>query len=91
MGGGPAGGGARGRTPSTHSPLQPPPAGGRRGICPHRRGPQRERFFLRNRLSGLLQPRARGASLEGLLLHGLQGRLGGGEILLDLLEGLRLL
>jgi hypothetical protein len=38
-----------------------------------------------------LQPRARGASLEGLLLHGLQGRLGCIDLLLDLLEGLRLL
>lgn len=43
------------------------------------------------RLSGLLQPGARGASLEGLLLHGLQSHLGGGDLLLDLLEGLRLL
>ena len=41
--------------------------------------------------SGLLQPGARGASLEGLLLHGLQGGLGGIDLLLDLLEGLRLL
>jgi hypothetical protein len=38
-----------------------------------------------------LQPRARGASLEGLVLHGLQSRLGGVDLLLDLLEGLRLL
>ena len=29
--------------------------------------------------------------MEGLLLHGLQGRLGGVDLLLDLLEGLRLL
>jgi hypothetical protein len=41
------------------------------------------------RRSGLLQPRARGASLEGLLLHGLQGCLGGIDLLLDLLQGLR--
>ena len=39
----------------------------------------------------LLQPGARGASLEGLLLHGLQSRLGGVDLLLGLLEGLRLL
>jgi hypothetical protein len=51
VGGGPAGGGAWGRTPSTGSPLQPPPAGGRREACPHCLGPQREEFFLRNRLS----------------------------------------
>jgi hypothetical protein len=38
-----------------------------------------------------LQPRAWGASLEGLLLHGLQGRPGCVDFLLDLLEGLRLL
>jgi hypothetical protein len=37
----------------------------------------------------LLQPRARGASLEGLLLHGLQGGLGSIDLLLGLLEGLR--
>ena len=41
--------------------------------------------------TALLQPGARGASLEGLLLHGLQGGLGGIDLLLDLLEGLRLL
>ena len=41
-------------------------------------------------LSSLLQPRARGTSLEGLLLHGLQGALGGINLLLDLLEGVRL-
>src|SRR5262245_36609995 len=40
---------------------------------------------------GLLQPCARSASLEGLLLHGLQGCLGCVDFLLDLLEGLRLL
>ncbi len=50
MGGGPAGGGAWGRTPATCSPLQPPPAGGRQGVHPHCRRPQRGRFFLRNRL-----------------------------------------
>lgn len=43
------------------------------------------------RLHGLLQPGTRGASLEGLVLHGLQSRLGGVNLLLDLLEGLRLL
>jgi len=43
------------------------------------------------RLSGLLQPRLRGASLECLLLHGLEGRIGCVDFLLDLLEGLRLL
>ena len=41
------------------------------------------------RLSGLLQPGARGTGLEGLLLHGLQGSLGRIDHLLDLLEGLR--
>ena len=35
--------------------------------------------------------RPRGASMENLLLHGLQSRLGGIDLLLDLLEGLRLL
>jgi len=50
VGGGPAGGGAWGRTPATCSPLQPPPAGGRQGVHPHCRRPQRGRFFLRNRL-----------------------------------------
>ncbi len=39
----------------------------------------------------LLQPRTRGAGLEGLLLHGLQGGLGRIDLLLGLLEGLRLL
>src|SRR4029453_18464560 len=34
---------------------------------------------------------ARGASLEGLLLHGLQSRLGSVDLLLGLLESLRLL
>src|SRR5712671_1590891 len=51
VGGGPAGGGAWGRTLSTCSPLQPPPAGGRQGVRLHCRGPQRGRFFLRNRLT----------------------------------------
>jgi hypothetical protein len=38
-----------------------------------------------------LQPRKRGASLEGLLLHGLQSCLGSIDLLLGLLEGSRLL
>jgi hypothetical protein len=38
-----------------------------------------------------MQPGERGASLEGFLLHDLQGRLGGIDLLLGLLEGLRLL
>lgn len=34
-----------------------------------------------------MQPRARGASLEGLVLHGLQSGLGGVDLLLGLLQG----
>ncbi len=52
---------------------------------------RKQRMQERSRLSGLLQPRTRGASLEGFLLYGLQSRLGGGDLLLGLLEGLRLL
>ena len=39
----------------------------------------------------LVQPRTQGTGLDGLLLHGLQGGLGRIDLLLDLLEGLRLL
>src|SRR5713226_1928886 len=49
------------------------------------------RIRKRSRRSGLLQPRAWGASLKCLLLHGLQGGLGCVDLLLDLLQGLRLL
>ena len=52
---------------------------------------RKQRMQERSRLSGLLQPRTRGASLEGFLLYGLQSRLGGGDLLLGLLESLRLL
>ena len=45
----------------------------------------------RSRLSGLLQPGARGTGLEGLLLQGLQSGLGGVDLLLGLPKDLRLL